>query len=223
MIFKYLLAAAAFGGLSLAGHAQAATAPKDLAACVWEATSDAERTAMISEFDRFITKGESSGPAGESYGQFSARHPSASVAIDGCRDGASTPALWKGHFISSLAMEHWAASQLKTKQNIDSDRLDRAWDKVPDDVRVCFGIMTAWAISETDKTAEPYLSSLPLKTCGQDGMKAAMPAFLKDLQLDPQSDAAKTAGMYAFGKGGETVVIDLMTAAAKSPPPSVSN
>jgi hypothetical protein len=151
-------------------------------------------------------------PQGESFDQIAQTHPSASAAIDRCRGGAIVPTLWKGHLLTSLGMEHWAAAQLTTKQNIDTDRLDKAWDAIPPDLQICYGVLTAWAIASTDKTAEPYLSAMPMRGCTQAPAKAAMQGFMQTLGFDPQSEAAGLAGMDALGKGGEAVVIRLIAA-----------
>ncbi len=201
LTIRHLLASTVLVGAFIAGHAQAATATKDFAACVWDGTSDADRTALAGDPSHLSGSG--------AFDKLAQDHPSANAAFDQCRGGTTTPALWKGHFLFNLGMEHWAMNQLKAKA-VDADHLETAWTSLPAPQQACLGILTAWAIVEVNKSDEANLSST-LGACNASPARDGMQSFMHALNLDAQSDAGKLAGMYAFGKGGEAIVLGLMT------------
>lgn len=202
MAIKYLAALAALTGLVLAGQARAADATKDLAACVWNGMSNADRAALT------IDPSHLPSDLGD-FNTMVQAHPSADAAFDRCRNGATTPVLWKGHFIFNLGMEYGVIAQEKAL-GVDADRLAAAWAIVPADRQPCFGILTAWAIISVNKSDEAALSPV-MADCNSAPAQDAMQSFTQATKLDVQSDAGKMAGMYAFAKGGEAVVISLMT------------
>ena len=198
---RVLPASLAAMGLVLAGHAQAATmAPEAFAACVWRTTSDAERDAMVGVPAQFYAQNTP-------YDQIAAKYPATSAAIDHCANGAATPVLWKGGYISALAMEHASTAALRVYSDIAPDRLERIWDTVPADEQICYGVMTAGPIIEADKTAERDLAPAG-GTCPQ--MKNAFAAFIQTLPADSRIEATSLVQAYAFARGGEAVVMRLM-------------
>ena len=70
--------------------------------------------------------------------------------------------------------------------------------------------MTAWAIVEVNKSDEANLAPT-LGACNASPARDGMQNFMHALNLDGQSDAGRLAGIYAFGKGGEAIVLGLIT------------